>query len=485
MNKSINFKAIFSVTGFLLILEGAFMTTALIPSLIYGGADFTALLISTLITLAVGLLLWLVFRSRTELVMGKREGYIIVSLVWVVFSAFGALPFIISGATQTYTDAFFETMSGVTTTGASIFTDVEVVPKGILYWRSLIQWLGGMGIVVLSLAVMPLLGIGSSSLFIAEVPGPTKGKIHPRISETAKRLWGIYILLTVTQVILLIVGKMPVFDAICHSFATMATGGFSTQNASIAGYSPYIQYIVTIFMFLAGMNFTLHYMILHGRFRKLWEDEEWRFYTFFILFVAVLIAIPLYLLNSTDIEKSFRDSLFQVVSIVTTTGFATADYLIWPGTSWLLIFLLFFTGACAGSTAGGIKMVRQIFLLKNSYLELKRLVHPNAVIPVRFNGKPVSKDIIFNVLAFFVFYMLIFAFGSFVMSLTEADFETSIGATASCLGNIGPGLGEVGPVGNYSGITDFGKWFLSFLMLLGRLELFTILILFSRGFWKK
>ncbi|MDD3877542.1 MAG: TrkH family potassium uptake protein [Bacteroidales bacterium] len=485
MTKSINLKLVLKITGFLLLIEGGFMLTSLIPSFYYKEGDFLSILYSSLLTIFTGLMLWLSFRKKEEETLGKREGYIVVSTAWIFFSLFGALPFLLSHSVDTYTDAFFETMSGVTTTGASVIKDIEVVPKGILYWRSLIQWLGGVGIIVLSLTILPLLGIGSMSLYLAEIPGPTKDKIHPLIKETAKRLWGIYLLLTVMQIILLMVGKMNFFDAINHSFTTMATGGYSIKNTSIAEYSPYIQYIITIFMFLAGVNFTMHYFALHGRFRKLWEDEELKFYISVILISSVIILLPLIYFHIAGVEKAFRDALFQVVSIVTTTGFVTADYLEWPGTTWLLIFLLFFTGACAGSTAGGIKMIRHIFLLKNSSLELKRLVHPNAIIPVRYKGKPVPKDVIFNVLAFFVFYMLIFAFGSFILSLTELDFETSIGSVASCLGNIGPGLGKTGPVGNYSSITDFGKWFLSFLMLLGRLELFTVLILFSPGFWKK
>ena len=485
MKKNINYRIIINVISFLLILEGIFMALSLIPSVLYKEGDFIPLLISTGICLLCGGTIWAFSRRKEEISLAKKEGYIVVSLAWIIFSFFAALPFYLSGAVDTYTDAFFETMSGVTTTGASVITDIESVPKGILFWRSIIQWLGGVGIIVLSIAILPLLGIGGMSLFIAEVPGPTKEKIHPRIKETAKRLWGIYLILTLLQTALLMFGKMNLFDALCHSFTTMATGGFSTKNTSIVEYSPYIQYIITIFMVFAGINFNMHYFAMHGKLRKLWENEELKFYLFFITIVTLIIFVPLFYFEAAGVEKAFRDALFQVVSIITTTGFVTADYLNWPGTTWLIIFLLFFTGACAGSTAGSIKMIRQILLLKNSYLELKRLIHPNAVIPVRYNDKPVSKDIIFNVLAFFVFYMLIFAFGSFIMSLTALDFQSSIGSVASCLGNIGPGLGAVGPMGNYASVSIFGKWFLSFMMLLGRLELFTILILFSPGFWRK
>jgi len=486
MTKSLNFKIVFNIIGFLLIIQAGFMFLALIPAGLYKEGDLYAILISGVITLICGTILWFLFKKRKEEYLGKREGYVVVSTAWVFFSIFGALPFLISGSVNNYTDAFFETMSGVTTTGATIFTDIEAVPKGILFWRSITQWIGGMGIIVLSLAILPMLGIGGMSLFIAEMPGPTKEKIHPRVKETAKRLWGVYVILTILQAALLKIAGMSLYDAICHAFTTMASGGFSTKNASIAEFSPMIQYIIIIFMIAAGTNFTLHYFALHGKFRKFFENEEFKFYIGVIAVVSFIIFIPLMFFEKYPMEKAFRDSLFQVVSIITTTGYITADYLKWPGTLWLLIFLLFFTGACAGSTSGGFKMIRQLFLIKNSYLELKRLIHPNAVIPVRYNGKPVPQDLLFSVLAFVLFYMVIFAFSSFFMSLfSHVDFDTAIGTTASCLGNVGPAIGMVGPTQNFSFIPDAGKWFLTFLMLLGRLELFTVIILLSPDFWKK
>jgi trk system potassium uptake protein TrkH len=347
------------------------------------------------------------------------------------------------------------------------------------------HWIGGMGIIVLSLAILPFLGIGGMQLFMAEVPGPTPDKLHPRITATAKRLWGIYVLLTIVQTGLLMLGGMDLFDGLCHAFGTMATGGFSTKNASIAGFSPYIQYVITIFMILAGTNFTLHYLALHGKLKDIWKNEEFRNYIFIILISTVIITLTLTIIGHTNLEKGFRDAIFTVVSIITTTGFVTADYLFWPGALWFIIFLLMFVGGSAGSTGGGIKVVRQLLLFKNSLLELKRLIHPHAVLPVRLNKKPVSQDIVFNILAFFLIYIIIFAFGTLVMSLMGLNFETAIGSTAATLGNIGPGIGNVGPVDNYASMPIFGKWFLSFLMLLGRLELFTVLILFSPAFWKR
>lgn len=480
----INLGIIINIIGFLLMIEGVFMFTGIPFSLYYCGNRCLSLLYSGLITAGAGSLLWLSTRKSRKNVT-KREGYIIVSFTWIVISLFGTLPYLISGSIPSFTDAFFETISGFTTTGASILSDIESVPKGILFWRSLTHWIGGMGIIVLSVAILPLLGIGGMQLFVAEMPGITHDKLHPRITDTAKRLWGLYVALTFAEVILLMLGGMDLFDSLCHSFATMATGGFSTQNDSITGYSGYIQYVIIIFMILAGTNFTLHYLGIKGKFREIWKNEEYRYYISFTFAFAILIGSLLLIMGDIPVEKAFRDSLFQVVSIVTTTGFVTSDYLIWPAFLWLFIFLLMFIGGSAGSTGGGIKVARQILLLKNSALELKRLIHPQAIIPVRFNGRAVSQNILFKVMAFFLFYLLIFFAGTFIMSLLGLDFQTAVGSTIATLGNIGPGIGDVGPVYNYAFIPDAGKWVLSFLMLLGRLELFTVIILFSPSFWKK
>lgn len=497
LKRRINIGIIARIIGILLIIEGFFMLTALPFSYYFGGEDiltwsffdgkrdFWPLLISGMATIVIGVWLHFFTKEAQKDSIGKREGYIIVSLAWVIISLFGALPYLLSGAITGYTDAFFETISGFTTTGATILVDIEAMPKGLLYWRATTHWIGGMGIIVLSLAILPFLGIGGMQLFIAEVPGPTPDKLHPRITQTAKRLWGIYFLFTFAQTLLLMLGGLDFFDSLTHAYATMATGGFSTKNDSIASFSPYVQYVITFFMFLAGVNFTLHYMALHGRLRDVIRNEEFRYFFLTIAVITVIITVSLFFSGTSGVESSFRNALFTVVSIVTTTGFVTADYLVWPGMLWFLIFLLMFVGGSAGSTGGGVKVVRQMLLFKNSMLELKRLLHPQAIIPVRMNGKPVSQDIIFRVLAFFLIYMLIFAFGTFIMSLFGLDFETAIGATAATVGNIGPGIGNVGPVGNYLDVPMGGKWFLSLLMLLGRLELFTVLILFSPAFWKR
>lgn len=480
-----NHKIIFRVLGFLLFVEGVAMVLALIVSLIYGGNGVFAFLISSGISIGLGGLIVLLTRNAVKDI-GKREGFIIVSLVWIVFSFFGSLPFIISGSIPNFTNAFFETISGFTTTGSSILNDIEALPHGMLFWRSIIQWLGGMGIIVLSLAILPVFGIGGMQLFMAEVPGPTPDKISPRIRQTAKTLWIIYLVFTVTETLLLWIGGMTFFDAICHSFTTMATGGFSTKQASIAFWaSPFIQYVIIVFMFLAGTNFTLSYLVLNGKFKAAFKDEEFKYYGLFNILFTLFIFIGLLVTTQLGVEQAFRDALFQVVSIITTTGYATADYLLWTPLLTMLIFSLFFFGGSAGSTGGGIKIMRIVLLLKNSYYELRRMVHPNAVIPVKFNNHSVDAKIITNVLAFFMFYFIIFALSTIVFTFIEPDMESAMGAVATSLGNIGPGLGNVGPAESFYHVKPIGKWFLSFLMLLGRLELFTVLVLFSPSFWKQ
>ncbi len=494
--KMLNIKLIMRIIGVLLVIEGVLMLTALPFSIYYSDQpfhwdlfnsvhDFCPLLLSAAFTVAIGGLLYVIPGRNVKKKFEKREGYIIVSLAWLIISIFGAIPFVLCGAISNYTDAFFETISGFTTTGATILTNVEAMPKGLLFWRSMTHWIGGMGIIVLSLAILPFPGIGGMQLFMAEVPGPTPDKLHPRITATAKRLWGIYIILTFVETVFLMLGGMSLFDGLCHAFGTLATGGFSTKNSSVADFSPYIQYVITVFMILAGTNFTLHYLALHGKLKEIWKNEEFRYYIFVIFISTIVITLSLIFIGNTDLEKGFRDSIFTVASIITTTGFVAADYLFWPNVLWFIIFLLMFVGGSAGSTCGGIKVVRQLLLFKSSLLELKHLIHPYAVLSVRLNGKPVSQDIILNILAFFLIYAITVACGTLVMTMMGLDFTTAIGATVATLGNVGPGIGNVGPENNFAAITTLGKWFLSFLMLLGRLELFTVLILFSPAFWKR
>lgn len=477
-------RIIFNMLGKLLVGESLFMLLALIVSLIYQESDTVAFLKASLITFFSGVFSYR-FSKGVEKDLGKREGYIIVSLVWVVFSIFGCLPYLFSGAIPSITDAFFETMSGFTTTGSSILNNIEELPHGILFWRSLTQWMGGMGIIVMFLAILPTLGIGGRELFVAEVPGPAPDKLAPRIKETARSLWGMYILFTALETILLFVGGMSFFDSINHSLTTMATGGYSTKQAS-AGFftSPYLQYVIIFFMFVAGTNFTLSYAVITGRGSKIFRDEEFRFYTLVVLLFTAIITVVLILGDGFTVERAFRDALFTVVSIITTTGYATADYLLWTPFLGMLVFVLFFVGGSAGSTGGGVKVVRILLLFKNSFYELKRLVHPNAIIPIRYNKHVVDQKTVTNILAFFVFYIIIFVMSSVLMSLWTPDIYSAFSAVATTLGNIGPGFGEVGPMENFFHLPDLAKWFLSFLMMLGRLELFTVLILFSPSFWR-
>jgi trk system potassium uptake protein TrkH len=480
----INFGTVLRVISFLLIFESLFMLSGIVVAWFYDEPLYYIFL-SFVITFGVGAILWYLFARNKKPTIGKREGYLVVSLSWVIISLFGSLPYLISGAIPSFTDAFFETISGFTTTGASILSDIESLPKSILFWRAMTHWIGGMGIIVLTVAILPFLGVGGMQLLVAEMPGITPDRLHPRITATAKRLWGIYVLLTIIEVLLLWAGEMDLFDSVCHSFATMATGGFSTKNDSIAGFAPYSQYVILIFMTLAGVNFTVHYLALHRKFDKVWSNQEFKTYISIIVIISLLIAVGLIIFTNQGIESAFRDALFTVISILTTTGFVTADYYIWPGFLWMLVFAMMFLGGSAGSTGGGIKIVRHLLLIKNSFLELKRALHPNAIIPVKYNGKAVPQSIILNVMAFFLIYIFVFAGGTIILSLMGYDFQTSIGGTIASLGNIGPGIGGVGPVENYGFFSPMAKWFLSFLMLLGRLELFTILIVLSPAFWKQ
>ncbi|MCB0517914.1 MAG: TrkH family potassium uptake protein [Lewinellaceae bacterium] len=485
----INFKQIARVISVLLFVMGGMMLTGVVVSAVYASGDGLHLVISASICVAVGALLWFLSNNKSKTV-NKREGYLIVALGWLSMVSFGMLPYLVSGEIPSVADAFFETMSGMTTTGASILNDIEAVPKGILYWRSLTQWIGGMGIIVLTVAIFPLLGIGGIELFSAEAPGPTSDKIHPRIQETAKRLWGIYVGLTGILVLLLKLGGMTFYEAINHAFTTMATGGFSTKNASMMAFdTPFIQYTIIVFMFLAGTNYSVTYLALKGRFKRVWANDEFKAYLFLVLVLGVIMSLRVYYSVNhrgefITFEKAVRDAFFQLVSLVTTTGFVSADYTSWTNGLTMVCFILLFLGASAGSTAGGIKFIRHLVFFKNSYLEFKRLLHPRAVVPLKLNGQVVAPRIMTHVIIFLLLYMMIFILGSVVMSVMGYDFLTSVGAVATSLGNVGPGIGKVGPVDNFAHLSDAAKWLLSILMLLGRLELFTILVLLTPYFWK-
>jgi trk system potassium uptake protein TrkH len=481
----LNLRTIMRIIGLVLFTEGFFMWLSIPVSLLTGDHDSLPIFFAGAITSGTGSIAYFSNRRR-PIELNSRDGYVIVTGGWILFSLFGTLPFLLTGSIPSFTDAFFETMSGFTTTGASILNNIEALSHGVLFWRSLIQWLGGMGIILLTLILLPFLGIGGMQLFSAEVPSPTPDKLHPHVKDTAKRLWMIYLLFTTLETLMLWAGEMNFFDSLCHSLTTMATGGYSTKQASIAFWdSPYIEYVITFFMFVAGTNFTLSYFVMHGKLKKVWRDEEFRWYLGFVTGFSLLITLGLFFTSGRGLEESFRDALFQVVSIITTTGFATDDYLLWVPWMGVLIFILMFFGGSAGSTGGGPKIMRVVIMLKNSTMELKRMIHPNAVIPVRLNKWAVEERIVTNVLAFIAFYGIIAIISMGILSILGYDFDTSIGAVAATLGNIGPGIGEVGPALNYAGFPMFGKWFLSFLMLVGRLELFTVLVLFSPLFWRR
>lgn len=493
----LNYKIVFHFLGLLILFNGGFILLSALVSFLYKDGVEVELFIAGISTLIVGVLA-MVLTRRHKKEMNKREGYIVVSFGWIIMALSGTMPYMITGTIPEFSSAFFETMSGFTTTGASILNDIESVPKGVLFWRSLTHWIGGMGIIVLAIAILPLLGIGGMQLFAAEAPGPSADKLHPRITDTAKRLWLIYFGYTAAETILLQVAGMSFFDAINHSMCTLSTGGFSTKNASVAYWNgePIIQYIIIFFMFLAGTNFVLSYFAFKGKVQKIIGDEEFRLYFKFVAVFTLIAAFIIYFradlgLSSIDhpmvwgkAESAFRHALFQVLAIITTTGFVTADYTLWTPFLVVFFFGLMFLGGSAGSTSGGVKVVRHLLLIKNGFIEFKRALHPNAILPVRYNKKAVSGNIVFNVLAFFILYMLSFIIGALGFSMMEIDFESSIGLAASSLGNVGPALGDFGPVNNYAALPSVGKWWCSFLMLIGRLELFTVLVLFTPFFWR-
>lgn len=482
--------------GLLLLFNGLFMLIAAVVSGIYDDGATLDIALASIVSMFIGITSMYFTREHKKEVK-RKEGYIIVAFGWIVMTISGMLPYLFSGSIPSITNAFFETMSGYTTTGASILDDIEALPEGILLWRSLTHWIGGMGIIVLAIAILPLLGIGGMQLFSAEAPGPSADKLHPRITDTAKRLWYIYFGYTVAETLLLKLAGMSFFDAVNHSLATLSTGGFSTKNASLAYWNdqPLIQYIVILFMFLAGTNFVLSYFAFKGKIQRVIKDEEFKFYSIFIAVFTVIVALVIYFEANIPVsdyhpmvkgigESSFRHGLFQVVSVITTTGFVTADFTDWTPFLTVFFFGLMFLGGSAGSTAGGIKVMRHLLIIKNGILEFKRTLHTNAVIPVRYNNKTVREHIIYNIIAFFVLYMLSFIIGSMVLGFLGLDFESAIGGAASSLGNVGPALGSLSPLNNFNDLPVLGKWWCAFLMLLGRLELFTVLIILTPYFWK-
>lgn len=480
-----NFRFILNIFGRVLILLGAFMLTSIIWALVYKEEVIGELLLSSLLTLAAGTAMYFFTLRDLKKELGLKDSYFTVTFTWVIISIFGTLPYLLTGAIPNGYDAVFETVSGFTTTGSSILNDIEVLPKSILYWRSLTHWIGGMGIIVLVVAILPLLRIGGYNLFKNEASGISYEKLTPKTASTAKRLWGVYVTLTFVLMGLLWAGDMDFFDAMNHAFSTIATGGFSTRNASMAAYSSYAQYVVLLFMFLAGINFYLHYHFVKGRFKRVFSNLELRTYSGIVLVIALLIASVLYFKEDFGLEQALRDSFFQVVSIITTTGFATTDYLKWPQEAWMLIFLLMFVGASVGSTGGGIKVIRHVVSFRNVMLHFRRMVHPNSVSLLKINGEVIDDEKVGSLVSFLVLYLLTFTAGSIIMVFLGEDVLTSVGAVAANMGGVGPGIGTVGPAATYAHMPDAGKVLLSFLMLIGRLELTTVLILFTSTFWER
>jgi trk system potassium uptake protein len=451
---------------------------------LYGDGDTTAFILSTILALGLGLAGYGFTDLSRDLTI--REGYAVVAFTWIAVGIMGAVPYMLAGVVHRPVHAFFESFSGFTTTGATVFADIEALPHGILFWRALTQWVGGMGIIVLGIAILPFLGVGGMQLFQAEVPGPTPERLQPRIAQTAKVLWYVYAGLTAAQVGLFMIGGLSLFDAVTHAFTTLSTGGFSPRNASIAAFdSAYIHYVTIVFMFAAGINFALHYRALTSRGRGYLGDAELRFFALVIL--AATLAVTGLLLASepgADVERSFRDALFQVVSIGTTTGYVTRDYGLWPLGAQLVLVGLMFMGGMAGSTAGGAKVIRIHILMRHGLAELKKNIHPRAVVVTRVGRKVIPDDILLKVLAFLLLFFVLFAAGTLGLALLGHDLATAVGSSASAIANIGPGLGAVGAVENYGWMDPWSHLLLICLMVVGRLEIFTILLLFHPDLWK-
>lgn len=470
----------------LVLFLGLSMAGPLVVSILFRDGSTRALALSTLITILAGIILFASTKNLEDKYLSHRDGVAIVTFGWIMAGLFGTLPYILSGAIPDFTDAYFESISGFTTTGASILTNIESLPEGILLWRSLSQWLGGMGIIVLSIAILPFLGIGGMQLYKAEIPSPVVDKLKPRISETARVLWKVYILITAIEVILLCAGGMPLFDAVCHSFSTLPTGGFSTKNTSIAYYNnTYFESVFVLFMLLAGINFSLHYKLIKGDLGIFGRDPECRGFLILVVGFILLITFDIFGTVYDSLSLAFRKAAFQVSSIITTTGFVSADYDKWPSLSQLILLTCMFLGAMAGSTGGGMKTMRIMLLMKHGYQQVFRIIHPHAVTTVKMGGRPVPTEVLSSIWGFFILYIGLFVIATLVMAALGLDMISSLSSVASSIGNIGPGLGVVGPERNYMGIQLVGKWILVLCMLLGRLEIYTVIVLLTPEYWRK
>lgn len=473
---------IFYVLARLCLLQGCALLVPLAFAVYYN--DGMILIFSALAAILLLLSFTTKLYRETPSELTTREGFLIVTLSWLALTLFGSVPFVASGHISGYIDAFFETMSGFTTTGATILTDIERLPKSLLVWRNMTQWLGGMGVIALAVAIFPFLGVGAIQLFKAEVPGPTKDKISPRISETAKILWWVYVAFTAVETCLLMVGGLNFFESLCVTFGTMATGGFAPLNASIAGYSPYIQYTVAFFMLMAGINFNLHYWAFKGKPSYYIKNSEFRLFLSIIAVSCVFVIVMRLISGSVLSEELFRSSIFQIVSIITTTGFITADYELWPFVTQFVLLLLMVVGGSSTSTGGGIKNIRVLILFKQISSEFKKSIRPRGVFPIKVGDKAISEGVVSNTVAFIVLYGMISLGGIVIMTMLGLDIDSAIGSVAATIGNVGPGIGSVGPMKNFSHIPAAGKLVLSFLMLVGRLEIYTVLLILLPRFWK-
>ncbi len=499
MTRTFNWRLVFKTMGILTTLEALFLLIPTFAAWWYHEADLGAWLISSIITWMSSWWMLLAGR-RAEKRVGEREGYVIVATVWIVYSLFGMLPFWLSGALPELVNAWFETMAGFTTTGATVIRDVTAMTHSILLWRALMQWIGGMGIIVLSVAILPMFGLGGMQLYSAEVTGVSYEKLSPRIADTAKHMWLTYIALTIIQTALLNLEGMTIFDSICHSLSTISTGGFSTRNDSMISDNAAIQWTTAVFMFLSGLNFTQLIYLFRGKGQRLFRDEETRWYTCAIAVATLLLSTGLFIHYGIEhdvsklvemenffatTERALRKGFFMVCSAMTSTGFAASDYMTWPPLLWVFVFFMMFTGASSGSTAGGIKWVRIAIFAKSAFAELKRRIHPNAVIPVRFNGQTLREQTTSNVMAFMFFYIVIIVLAVLVFCASGVAFDEAIGTAVSAIGNVGVSIGQFGPSGTYADYPVVAKWTATLVMLIGRLEIFTVLLLFSRALWKK
>jgi len=481
-----NFRLVAYLVAVLVFYLGLSMVLPLFVALYFHDGSAGALFISLMAACGLGGGVFLLTRGHQDLYLSHRDGVAIVTLGWMAAVLTATLPYLLSGAVTSFTDAYFECMSGFTTTGASILKNVEQLPPAILFWRAQTQWLGGMGIIVLSIAILPFLGIGGMELYKAETPSPVVDKLTPRISDTAKALWKIYVLMTVFQILFLMAGGMSLYDSVCHTFATMSTGGFSTKNASVGHYqSSYIDFIIVLFMFLAGVNFSLYYKLVRGHARQFFHDPEFRAYLCITGAIIFFVFLDVYGTIYASILDALRYAAFQVVSLITTTGFVTADYEKWPVFSQQLLFICLFLGSMAGSTGGAIKIVRIVLLAKHCYLEILRIIHPHATTMVKLGKTPVSQTIMRSIWGFFLLYVGIYIVGVTALTALNLDMISAASGMATCLGNVGPALGSLGPMDNFSGVPLAGKWLLIFAMLLGRLEIYTIIVLLMPTFWRK